>query len=221
MRRYLLILLVLLTSCSSVPAPPDASPQSFTYYAASGTEKIIPDLYDCADRTQIGLATRTSDIVQADLLIRLTAPQNNLPAYQIGTVELVLAAYPASEIGSLSQKQIKAIYTGKINNWAALGGEDAEIQVWAYGAGNELQEAFNETVLTAGTLVSNARQAQNPGAMRDALLENSNALGIIPRTEVGTDLQVLSTINSYPILAILPNETSPDLSSLILCLQSK
>lgn len=219
MRRFLLPLLLLLAACT--PAPSDSPPQSFAYHAAAGTEKIFPDLYDCADRTQFGLAARTPNISQADLIIRLTAPQNDLPAYQIGAVELVLAANLETAINSLSREEIISIYTGKIRNWAALGGDDAEIQVWVYGAGNELQQAFNETMLTTGKISSNARQAQSSGAMRDALSQNKHALGIIPRAEVGADLQILSTINTYPILALLPNKTETDLSSLIYCLQSK
>jgi len=220
MRRILLLLTLFLAACSSAATPLDSPSRSFTYYAAPGTEKVIPDLYDCADRTRFGLAARTPNINQADLIIRLTAPQSDIAAYQVGTMELVLAANLAATSVGLSLDQVKSIYTGKTSNWAEVGGTEAEIQVWAYGADNDLQKVFSETMLTEGSLTSNARQVQDPRKMRDALVTNENAVGILPRAEVRDDLHILSAINIYPVLVLVSNEAKNDLSSIIHCLQS-
>lgn len=221
MRPFLLFFIFLLTACTPTSPPQDAPTPIFNFYLASGTEKIIPAIYDCAERTQIGLAARTPDINAAEISFRLTAPQNEeTRAYQVGSVEILLVTTHAPPFNNLSNEQIREVFMGKIDNWSALGGEEAEIQLWVYGEGNELQDAFNEAMLTTGRISSNARQAQNPEAMRESLLENSNAIGILPRAMAGDDFQIIASIATPPLLAYLDKDASDALEELILCLQS-
>lgn len=197
-------------------------PETFSFYLASGTEKIISSIYDCTERTQIGLAARTPDINTADISFRLTAPQSEgFRAYQVGSIEILLATTnPSFNKESLDADQIRNLFIGKSRNWVDLGGNDAEIRLWVYGEGNELQDAFNETMRTTNRISSNARQAQHPGAMRDALLTDSSAIGILPRETAGDDFYIPATIGTFPLLAHVPTTQNDRFKALIFCLQS-
>ena len=221
MQKRLLLLLLFLTACAPSPAPVDVdtTPQLLSIYIAPSAETWIPLIYSCADRTQIGLVSRTPDIAAADISLRIGATRKT--AYQIGEVELVIVGNAANPVEGLSQTQIEAIYAGRIHNWAEIGGEDAEINLWVYGQDDDLQLAFNKIMLESSILSSMARQAQTQAVMREEIAKDAYALGIITQAQADADLRILYSLGSFPVLAIPQEEPQGNIFSLLSCLQGR
>jgi len=221
MRKRLLLLLVFLTACAPSPAPVDvdATPQLFSVYIAPSAETWIPLIYSCADRAQIGLVLRTPDIASADISLRIGATSKT--AYQIGEVDLVVVSNAANPVAELSREQIEAIYAGRIRNWAEVGGEDAEINLWVYGQDDDLQRAFNETVLEKSILSSTARQAQIQAMMREEIAKDAYSLGIITQAQADENLRILHSLGSFPVLAVPQEEPQGNIFSFLSCLQGE
>ena len=219
MRRFLPLFLILLTACSPKTPSVDAPPKQFSIYIAPAIEDWIPQIYDCATRTPSGLVSRTPNI-GADIAIRLIAPKNTEASiYQIGEIELVIVSNPKNPVPALNREQVLAIYEGKIRDWAEVGGESAQIQLWVYGQDAEIQLLFNQKLLRSKKLSTLARQAQSQAEMRREIAKDKNALGIISRTQADKTLQILYSIEILPVFAISKESPTGDIFSVLSCLQ--
>ncbi len=218
MHRLFLLLLIFLTSCtpqtSSVNL--EESPQLFTLYSTSTAESFVPLVYDCAARTRFGLVARTPNIDEADISLRIGAVENG---YKIGEIELVIVNNAANPVEILTIQEINDIFTGKIVNWAQIGGDDASITLWVYDKKNDLQVVFNETMLGAGITSTLAHQAQNTREMRREIAQDTYAIGISTQAEAGANLRVLHSFGKLPILAVSKDKSKKIVFSVISCLQ--
>ena len=221
MRKYLLVLLFFLNACAPSPSSVDvdATLEPLSFYSSPSTETWIPLIYTCADRAQIGLVARTPNIAEADISLRVGATRKT--AYQIGEVSLVIAAQAENPVPALSEAEVKAIYTGRIHNWADVGGEDAEIHLWVYEQDDDLQVAFNEKMLESGKLSSMARQVQNQEAMRREIAQDADAIGMITQAQADENLRILYSLGEFPVLVIPREEMQGDIFSLLSCLQKE
>jgi len=228
MKKILVVLVALLTACASpatLPAPDIVSVQF-----SSSTQAWIPDLYSCASELNFALSTETraADFfdLSAQLWIRLGEPEE-IPstAYEISTDEIVVVSHPENPILSLTLADIRALFSGEIRNWSQLGGEDVPVQVWIFDTGEDIRQIFDATVMHQQSISSQARLAVNSRAMVAGIGTETGAIGVLPRSLVSKDIQVvsikdLSTSISIPVLAI-PSNTGQTTSSFIACLQNK
>ena len=215
---YLLFLLLLLTACTTKPSTSDLdeSPQLFTLYSTSATSSWVPQIYNCAERAQLGLIARTSNIDAADISLRIGAVEDG---YQIDEIALVVLGNSQNSVATLNHKEIDDIFTGKIRSWSEVGGEDAPINLWIYDKENDLQIAFNSKMLEAGIMSTMARQAQNAEEMRQEIAQDTYAIGISTQAEAGTNLQILHSVGKFPVLAVTKNEPQGIVFAIINCLQ--
>ncbi len=218
MRQLFFLLFIFLTACTTQPSSLDEeiTPRLFTLYSADSTENRVPRVYDCATRAQLGLVSRTFDIDEADISLRIGAVENG---YKIGEIELVIIGNAENPTKALTRVEVSDIFTGKIVNWAEVGGEDALITLWVYDNEDDLQSAFNETLLKTETISTMARQAQNTREMRREIAQDAYAIGISTQADVGTNLRVLYSIEQLPILAVSKDEPEEIVFSVIRCLQ--
>ena len=77
-------------------------------------------------------------------------------------------------------EQVKAIFTGSITNWKAVGGEDQEIVVVSREEGSGSRDAFQEIVsYESGELTPNAVIANGNGNIKTTVATNEHAIGYI------------------------------------------
>ena len=216
----LILLLTSLTACTTqkTSLDLDESPQFFTLYSASTTEKWVPLVYDCATRAQFGLVSRVPDIDTADISLHIGAAENG---YKIDSVELLVIGNAKNPITELTGEEVFAIFTGKLTNWAQINGDDALIQVWVYDALNDLQIAFGASLPDTGTISTMAHQAQNTQEMREEIAKDIYAIGISTQAEIGANLHTLHSFGEFPVLAIVKDEPNELIFSVINCLQEK
>ena len=218
MKRIILLVFLLLTACGAAPA--DVVPQVVTVYATVAAEGWMAEIYDCAERTPGVLAARGFDISSADISLRIGEPARLTSlAYQIGETEIAVVSRAGNSVTSLTVSQVAGLFSGRIRSWAEIGGEDAAVGIWVYDRGDDLQAAFDGTILGGGSISSLARQAISPGAMRDVIAEDENALGILPNAWVDDDLQVLYKTGAFPVLAVTRSEPTEAVRAMLVCLQ--
>jgi hypothetical protein len=218
MRRLIpLFLLMILSACAPQNSPAeDVDKQMVQVYADVFGEAWLPDLYTCAERSPELLVSRTPNVDAANIIVGLNATLSaDVAAYQIGELEFVFAGNSQNPLLALSLSDTQNIYRGKTYNWAQLGWDDATLHLWVY----DPRGGFRADFLGMGTPTSLAKQAQNPGAMRSAILNDIYAVGFLPREFVKDDLTVLFYQDfMIPVLILLPEENNA-LKSIVECLQ--
>ena len=217
--RYIFILLLFLVSACSPKSSSldlDKEPLLFSFYSTSATESQVPLIYSCAEETRLGLASRTSNINEADIALHIGAAENG---YNISDIELVVIGNNQNANQTLSKTQVADIFKGKITNWSQIGGEDAPIKLWVYDKNNEIQIIFDKTTLGTGIPPTMARQAQNMQEMRREIAQDTSAIGISTKAELSTNLHILYSIGDFPILAVTKDEPEEIIISVINCLQ--
>ena len=91
--------------------------QSTIEIQTGGSSRGIADIQK--GRADIGMSSR--ELFPQEL--------KNLKTYTIALDGVAFVVNKSNPIKSLSSGQIKKIFTGKINNWSELGGQDKEITV--------------------------------------------------------------------------------------------
>lgn len=221
MRRFLaLFFLIFLSACAPKKTLPSADRQVISVYADLFTERWLPTLYTCAERSPKLLVYRTQEIGSANLILRVTNdPQQDGTSYQIGESEFVIATNAQNAVKNISFTAIQNIYAGRFHHWTQLGGDDALIQLWVY----PVETGLNATLIGDENLSSLAKQAQNPEALRVALESDIYAIGFLPREEIqSSNIQFLRLDYefTFPIIATVFTDT-PEIKNIVSCLQKK
>ena len=235
MNKFLLILACLaITGCSpplTATVPPSPQPVSITF---SPSLEIIEDaLRTCANNhPEIALIVAkrpvtSIDYNDSDLTIWWgEKPAEVSFAYPLAQDELVVILNLVNSNSNLSTNELRALYSGKVQNWEEFSIYQHAVSVWSYPEGNELRGIFDENILGDQRLTPLAFLAPNPQAMLEAVASDPGAIGFLPRswlnqdvfsTQIDMDLQKML---NKPVLAL--TKTKPQSGSLILldCLQN-
>ena len=93
------------------------------------------------------------------------------------------------------------------------------MQVWVYASEEDVQQVFDHFVMEGRGVVSSARLAVNPQQMSDTLVNESDAVGVLPRHWKAGDVRDVFSVASVPVLAITKSEPQGVINELIACLQ--
>ncbi|MDD1010785.1 substrate-binding domain-containing protein [Pseudomonas shahriarae] len=90
-----------------------------------------------------GVADAPSGLAGIGMVSRALKPEENkLTAHVIAMDGVGIIAHSGNPVRSLTDAQIKAIYTGRITNWNAVGGKDGRITVVNKAEGRSTLELF-------------------------------------------------------------------------------
>ncbi len=207
MKRMLLSFLWLLAGCTS--AAPPATPQLVTVYSTSAAQPWLAPLYACAG--SLVALSRVDDADSAEIALRLGEPRFlDSPAYQIGQEEILIATNRQSSVQNLTLEQARALFAGQ---------GDPSVQVWVYSSGEDVQQVFDQTVMAGRSATPDAKLAATPQQMSDALVKESNAVGILPQHWKADDVRGVFTAATVPVLAITKSEPQGVIQELMACLQ--
>jgi hypothetical protein len=209
MKRIFLIctLCALLVACTPT-ATPSLTPQVITVYASAATQSWLNEIYTCAPASVVIQLSDTEST--ADIRLRLGEPDLlTTPAYQIDTEELLVVTHRESQIQNLNVDQVRALF--------AQG--QGDVQIWVFGAGEDVQQVFEREIMRGTPITSQARLATDPQQMSDTLNNEKNAVGILPKHwKVGSSRFVFA-LPDIPVLAIVNSEPQGALKEIIACLQ--
>ncbi len=235
MRRFAIIifLIFLLTSCGSSSSPANSPSKTSAYIQNKGSDTIVNLALAWAERYQAehpdvsisvtgggsgtgiaALLNKTVDIANASRA--MTADEKKqAEAAGFEPIEFVIArdaiaviVNPANPVSQLTLQQISDIYSGKINNWRQLGGQDRPIVRLSRETNSGTHVYFLQTVIRLGdpkstTLFStDTLLLPSSEGIVNELRQNPNAIGYDGLGYVPTDLKViaLSPTSSGPFV---------------------
>jgi len=199
---------LLISSCSMSTPPP--TPQIVSIYSSSFTSSWLTELYDCAAESSVTIRVSDSPSV-ADIRLQLGEPEFLSEfAYQIDEEEILIVTHRQSPIQNLTLEQAQALFMG-------LG--DPSVQVWVYASDAEGQRLFDQFVMKGRSVTSSAKVAVNPQQMSDTLVNQSNAVGILPRHWKVGDVREVYSVGMVPVLAFTQAEPQGVVKNLLACLQ--
>lgn len=115
-----------------------------------------------------------------DAEIQKAIARNKDPkAHVIAMDGIAVIVNKENRVNSLTKKQIKDIFTGKISNWKLVGGNDQKIVVISRDSSSGTYEVFNELALNKEKVRSDAlMQASNQGVI-NAVSTTPGAIGYV------------------------------------------
>ncbi|HET9911553.1 MAG TPA: hypothetical protein VFQ13_06675 [Anaerolineales bacterium] len=204
---FFLLSSLLLFSCS--PGTPLATPQLVTVYSTSAAQPWLSLLYDCAGSSVV--LSRVAEEASADIVLRVGEREFlDTPAYQIDTEEILIVTHRQSPVQNLTIEEARTLFAGQ---------GDPSVQVWVYASGEDVQEVFDQVVMAGRSVSASARLAVNPQQMSDTLVNESSAVGILPRHWKVGDVREVYVVATVPVLALTNSEPQGVIQELIACLQ--
>lgn len=208
-KKYFVFLLCSFLPISCSTGTPTATPQLVTVYSTSAAQPWLPEFYECAGTSSV--ISRSDDPSSAEIVLRVGEPQLLAsPAFQIDTEEILIVTHRQSPIQNLTLEGARTLFSGQ---------GDPSVQVWVYAPGEDVQDVFDQIVMTGRSVTSSARLAVHPQQMSDMLVNEVNTVGILPRHWKAGDTREVFTIATVPVLAITNTEPQGVIKDLIACLQ--
>jgi hypothetical protein len=197
----------ILTSCTT--STPRSTSQLVTAYSTSAAQPWLSALYACAD--PFAVISRVDDPSMAEIVLQVGEPAFlESPAYQIDTEEILIVTHRQSPVQNLTMDEARALFAGR---------SDSSVQVWVYASGEDVQQVFEEVVMGGRNVAPLARVAANPQHMSDTLVNESSAVGILPRHWKVGDVREVFAVASVPVLVITDAEPQGVVREIIACLQ--
>ncbi|NWG05777.1 MAG: hypothetical protein HXY35_03705 [Chloroflexi bacterium] len=199
---------LLIFSCSTGTPPP--APEVISVYSTSAAEPWLTDLYACAE--SLAVLSRVDDSSIADISLRVGEPEFlSSPAFQIGTEEILIVTHRQSPVQNLTLEQSQTLFSQG----------DPSVQVWVYASDADVQRVFDRFVMEGRRVTPSALIAVSSQQMSDALVNQPNTVGILPRHWKAGDVREVFSVAAVPVLALTQFEPQGVIKELIICLQSK
>ena len=241
-----LVVLFLLTGCApeSTSSQSDGIPAPIVYIENKGSDTIVNLALAWAEQYQIlhpevrisvtgggsgtgiaALINGTVDIANASRQIKeeevMEAQENGVDPveYVIARDAIAVIVNPENPVERLTLQQISAIYSGEIDNWAQLGGEDRPIVRLSRETNSGTHVYFLETVLRLGddensTLFSTDTLLlpSSEGIIAE-VSDNPNAIGYDGLGYVTPDVKVLAVASSATSEYVYPSAETVNASA--------
>ena len=130
------------------------------------------------------LINGTTDICNASRPMKTSEIEKLKERYGVTGVEIPVAKdglsvylNAANKVNNLTTKQLKDIYTGKITNWKAVGGNDAKIILYSRENNSGTYVFFKDNVLGGADYAASAQNLPGTAAVVNAVSKDPNAIG--------------------------------------------
>ena len=142
-----------------------------------------------------------ADVERLATLGDLTKPGSE---YVIALQGLAAIVSPANRLPSLTVAQLRAILSGRVSDWAELGGTPGKISLYATNTRNGSTDGPHHFVLGQDSLSQTARTAATEQALATAVAGDRNGIGIV--TAGGTGVARVLAVSDGGSVAIEPND---------------
>jgi hypothetical protein len=151
------------------------------------------------------------DPASADIVLRVGEPKvPTSHAYQIDSEDILIVTHRQSPVQNLTLEAARDLFAGY---------GDSSLQVWVYASEEDVQEVFDQVVMAGLSVTATARVAVTPQQMSDILVNESNAVGILPRHWKAGDDREVFRVATVPVLALTNSQPQGAIKELIACLQ--
>lgn len=224
MASWLGILAVLLTACSTDAPAPSNKRDAIVVQITPAAQPAAVAIQACAaeiDTAVFRMVVRYPSPAEVDFLIRLGEPPEGASFMaQIASDQLGVVLHPDNTAASLTQEEIRALFSGQTASWAALGGNDLPVHVWVPLAGSEIRQAFEDKVMSGLPLAADAGLAPDAAAMSQAVSADPSAVGLIPASWGHNGPMVLLEMQ-LPVLVVADGTLEGPEVELAACLQGE
>jgi hypothetical protein len=197
-----------LETCSTPPH--SITPQVVKIYTTAAAQAWLTEASKCAEGSSI-ILSNVIDPAQADIILRVGEPDKlTTLAFQIDREDLLVVTRRESPVQNLSADQARALFAGS---------GQADVQVWVFGPGEDIQQVFAREVMQGTPVTSLARLAVSPQQMSDTLNSEKNAVGILGRRWKTGTLREVFSLPDLPVLALTSAEPQGAVKEILACLQ--
>ncbi len=129
----------------------------------------------------VGIQAAQTGVAQIGIADLVTLPKEaeGLKSIVVAKDAFVVVVHSANKIDGLSSKQIQGIFSGKLNNWGQVGGENKKITVVSREEGSGTRDSFRDLLLKETHLAPNALIQNSTGAVRLMVETDPTAIGYI------------------------------------------
>ncbi|MGA1825073.1 MAG: phosphate ABC transporter substrate-binding protein [bacterium] len=107
---------------------------------------------------------------------------------------------PHNTVKELTKEQVSNIFSGKINNWKQVGGEDREINLYTRDVSSGTRDVFWKEALDKGEISSKANFIASNGAMKTAISQDPYGIGYISVGHIDETVSAVSFNSISPTL---------------------
>ncbi len=102
-----------------------------------------------------------------------------LKFHELHVDRIVPIVHPDNPVSSLSKKQLKDIYTGKVTNWSEVGGPDLAIRVLTPPVGSATRAVIQRDVLDGDEYTANASEQKSTVAKLGQVARDKASIGYV------------------------------------------
>lgn len=131
------------------------------------------------------LMSGTTDIAQSSRKIKFDEVEKikdsgkSIEEVIIAYDAMAIVVHPENKVSALTREQLEGIFTGKIQNWKELGGDDLKIIPYSRETSSGTYEFFKESVLMDRNYVNGIMSMPATGAIVQSVNQTLGAIGYV------------------------------------------
>jgi phosphate transport system substrate-binding protein len=118
---------------------------------------------------------------------------------------LSVIVHPSNPVNQLTREQIEGIFTGKIKNWKAVGGEDAKIVLYSRETSSGTYEFFKDFVLKRKNFASSVLAMPASGSIVQSVSQTKGAIGYVGMAYVDKSTKALKVSYDKGVTYVAPS----------------
>jgi len=238
-RLALLILLMFMTACGRATGQASSQPGTSAYIQNKGSDTIVNLALAWAEQYQAenpqisisvtgggsgtgiaALLNKTVDIanasrqMQAEEIKQAKANGFDPVEYIVARDAIGVIVNAANPVGRLTMQQVSDIYSGKINNWDQVGGQDRPIVRLSREVNSGTHVYFRDTVVRLGDknnktlFATDTLLLPSSEGIISEIRQNPNAIGYDGLGYIPSDLKTVAVAKDANSLYVLPSIAS-------------
>lgn len=150
------------------------------------------------------LVDGTTDIADASRAIKdkeikkAVSKGINPKAHVVAMDGIAVIVHPSNSLENLTKSQLKAIYTGKINNWSQIGGSGSQIVVLSRDSSSGTFETFNKLALDKAKVRADALLQASNKAVATTVARTPGAIGYVGLGYITSDVKPVKIESVMP-----------------------
>jgi phosphate transport system substrate-binding protein len=147
--------------------------------AAAGTSTAFEGL--AAGTCDVGMASRAVTETEVAALARAGVQDVRAPGTEhvLALDGIAVIVHPNNPLRALDRDALRAVFTGQITNWGAIGGAPGPITVLARDAHSGTFDTFKHLVLGKVELAAGARRFEQSDGLADQVASDPAAIGFV------------------------------------------
>ena len=144
------------------------------------------------------LMAETTDIAQSsrkikfDEVLKIEDAGKSIEEIVIAYDAMAIVVHPNNKVNDLTRQQLEDIFTGKIQNWSELGGDDLKIIPYSRETSSGTYEFFKESVLNDKNYVNGIMSMPATGAIIQSVNQTPGAIGYVGLAYLNEDVKAIN-----------------------------